>query len=105
MATSIPRLLIIVAFVAELSHCWKADRLIHPHPNNLLYTVRTLGPSFRIKFDLQVSSFKTDKISPYSAVLHFTATNNVCCGYGSRVPGVFFDRRRQQSNLCNERGW
>merc|ERR1711915_196597 len=89
MAISIQKLLIIVAFVAELSLCWKADRLIHPHYNNLLATIPKWGPSFYVKFDLKVSSFKSKAGHPYSAVLHFTSTNNVCCGFGSRVPGVF----------------
>jgi len=100
MSATIPKFIILAAAVVGFSDCWRADRLITPHYNNLLSTVTKLGPSFFIKFDLRVNSFKTNRHGqPHSAVLHFTASKSrqVCCGYGTRVPGVFLESSGNQA--------
>jgi len=60
--------------------------------NGVLRRNRKLRPidiplDFEIGLDIKPT---TGIVQGWSNILHFTATNTNCCGYGSRIPGVWF---------------
>jgi len=59
-----------------------------------LSTIPSWGPSFKVKFSINVNSFDNGlgPAKPYSDVLHFTSTDQTCCNFGDRLPGVFLHR-------------
>ena len=50
---------------------------------NLISTLPSWGPSFKIKFSIKVNSFDNGlgPNNPYSDVLHFTSTEKTCCSF------------------------
>ena len=50
----------------------------------------TIPLDYEVGFGIAVSQVKTS-LSGWRNIVHFTATGANCCGYGSRVPGVWFE--------------
>ena len=53
--------------------------------HKLLETIPKLSPSYRVRFDFNPSQFQDG----WTNVIHLTTGGN-CCGYGDRVPAVWF---------------
>ena len=53
-------------------------------------TLSTMGPSYKISFELFVNSFTGVDLQhgTYAEVLRFTCTNQDCCSPGDRIPLV-----------------
>ena len=54
----------------------------------LLTTLSTMGPSYKISFELFINSFTGVNLQHerYAEVLRFTCTNLDCCSPGDRIP-------------------
>ena len=68
---------------------FKLEQEIRVENNKLLVTIPSWGPSFKISFELKILSFANcnpDKMANY---LTFTATDNICCEIGDRIPAFF----------------
>ena len=63
--------------------------------NNLLSTLPTWGPSFRISLDLYINSFHRPNLKngKFAELLRFTSRDGNCCAVGDRIPAVFTDKR------------
>ena len=63
--------------------------------NNLLSTLPTWGPSFRISLDLYINSFHGPNLKngKFAELLRFTSRDGNCCAVGDRIPAVFTDKR------------
>ena len=56
--------------------------------NNLLGTIPSWGPTFRVTFDLYINSFVEGNQHGFSELLRFTATDNNFWSLGDAVPVV-----------------
>jgi len=65
------------------------EEAISPEIDNLVKVFQDWKPSFFIKFDLKIESFKPQKGGSWGSVIHFTSTDNMCCNVGDRVPALF----------------
>ena len=57
--------------------------------NNLIGSIPSWGPIFKINFDLKVLSFATCSPEGVANYLTFTASDNDCCKIGDRIPAFF----------------
>ena len=73
--------------------CLFSDQVISR--NNLVSTIPTWGPSFRISMDLYINSFDGANLKngKLAELLRFTNTNSNCCAIGDRIPAIFTDKR------------
>ena len=73
--------------------CLFSDQVISR--NNLVSTIPTWGPSFRISMDLYINSFDRPNLKngKLAELLRFTNTNSNCCAIGDRIPAIFTDKR------------
>ena len=55
--------------------------------NNLLATIPRLYKSFSVKFDFNPSQFQ----GGHTSIIRLTTTGRNCCGYGDRIPAVWFN--------------
>ena len=62
--------------------------------NNLIATLPTWGPSYRIAFNLYVHSFRGRnlKSGKWAELLRFSRTNNNCCAIGDRIPTIMTNK-------------
>ena len=62
--------------------------------NNLLATVSTLGPSYRVYLKLYINSFDGDnlKSGKWAELLRLTRTNKNCCSIGDRIPLILTNK-------------
>ena len=51
------------------------------------HAVITLPTDYTVSFELTPNS---DTVAEWANVLHFSATGENCCGYGDRIPGIWF---------------
>ena len=60
----------------------------------MLTTLPSIGPSYKISFDLFVNSFSGVDLQhgSWAEVLRFTCTNKDCCAPGDRIPNVMTNR-------------
>ena len=60
----------------------------------LLTTLPSIGPSYKISFDLFVNSYSGVNLQHgyWAEVLRFTCTNKDCCAPGDRIPIVLTKR-------------
>ena len=63
--------------------------------NNLLSTLPTWGPTFRISLDLYINSFNGPNLKngKLAELLRFTSREGNCCVIGDRIPAVFTNKR------------
>ena len=63
--------------------------------NNLLETLATWGPSYKISMDLYINSFDGPNLKngKLAELIRLTTTNGNCCGIGDRIPAIFTDKR------------
>ena len=57
--------------------------------NNLIGSIPSWGPSFKISFELKVLSFANCYPMGMANYLTFTATDSDCCNIGDRIPAFF----------------
>ena len=58
--------------------------------SNLLATIPTWGPTFRLTFDLYIYSFDGSSLKDgYAELLRLTTTEADCCSIGDRIPAIF----------------
>ena len=57
--------------------------------NNLIGSIPSWGPSFKISFELKVLSFANCNPMGMANYLTFTATDSDCCNIGDRIPAFF----------------
>ena len=59
--------------------------------HNLLTTLPTWGPTFKVSLDIFINSFDGPNLGEgvWAEVLGFTNTTNNCCDPGDRLPAVF----------------
>ena len=58
--------------------------------SNLLATLPTWGPTFRLTLDLYIHSFAGSSLNNGLAELvRLTSTDNNCCAIGDRIPAIF----------------
>ena len=62
--------------------------------NNLLATLSTLGPSYRVYLKLYINSFDGDnlKSGKWAELLRLTRTNKNCCSIGDRIPLILTNK-------------
>ena len=58
---------------------------------NLVDTLSTWGPSYRIFIELYINSFTVANMAKgkWAEILRFTSTDNNCCNIGDRIPAIF----------------
>ena len=63
--------------------------------NNLLETLATWGPSYKISMDLYINSFDGPNLKngKLAELIRLTTTNGNCCGIGDRIPAIFTNKR------------
>ena len=63
--------------------------------SNLVGTIPTWGPAFKIKFSLYINSFDGPNLKngKVAELLRFTSGDGNCCAVGDRVPAIFTDKR------------
>ena len=73
--------------------------------NNLLSTIDTFGPEYRVAVDIKVHS-GVGAVSGWSHIIRFTSTSSNCCNVGDRVPGIFYHSsgKLQVDNAVNGNG-
>ena len=85
-----------------ITYCTGLDSaVITPKKNNLLATIPTWGPTYKVSMELKVNSFDGPKFSLNQAepgsemaeILRFTTTENDCCGIGDSIPAIFANKR------------
>ena len=62
---------------------------------NLVTTLPTWGPSYRITFELYINSFDGANLKNrrLAELLRLTTTDGNCCRIGDRIPAIFTDKR------------
>ena len=62
---------------------------------NLITTLPTWGPSYRITFELFINSFDGENLKngKLAELLRLTTTDGNCCRIGDRIPAIFTDKR------------
>ena len=57
---------------------------------NLLATLPTWGPTFRLTLDLYIHSFAGSGLNNgFAELVRLTSTDNNCCAIGDRIPAIF----------------
>ena len=61
---------------------------------NLVTTLPTWGPSYRITFELYINSFDGANLKNgrLAELLRLTTTDSNCCAIGDRIPAIFTDK-------------
>ena len=61
---------------------------------NLITTLPTWGPSYRITFELYINSFDGANLKNgrLAELLRLTTTDGNCCAIGDRIPAIFTDK-------------
>ena len=61
---------------------------------NLVDTLPTWGPSYRIFIELYINSFTVSNMAKgkWAEILRFTSTDNNCCNIGDRIPAIFTNK-------------
>ena len=57
--------------------------------NNLIGSIPSWGPSFKISFELKILSFANCHPLGMANYLTFTSTDSDCCNIGDRIPAFF----------------
>ena len=62
--------------------------------DNLLATLPSWGPTYRVTLSLYINSFDGDNLlrGKWAELLRFTSTDNNCCAMGDRVPAIFTNK-------------
>ena len=61
--------------------------------DNLLATLPTWGPTFRLTLDLYIHSFDGRSLNyGFAELLRLTSTESECCAIGDRIPAIFTHR-------------
>ena len=73
--------------------------------NNLLRTIPSLGPEYRISLEVFVNSFTVPNMQDgyYADILHFTSTDGTCCNVGGRIPSIF-TKKGNKISVCTQIG-
>ena len=63
--------------------------------SNLVGTIPTWGPAFKVEFLLYINSFDGPNLKNrmLAELLRFTSRDGNCCAVGDRIPAVFTDKR------------
>ena len=63
--------------------------------SNLVGTISTWGPAFKVEFSLYINSFDGPNLKngKVAELLRFTSGDGNCCAVGDRVPAIFTDKR------------
>ena len=63
--------------------------------SNLVGTIPTWGPAFKIEFLLYINSFDGPNLKNrmLAELLRFTSRDGNCCAVGDRIPAIFTDKR------------
>ena len=64
--------------------------------SNLVGTIPTWGPAFKVEFSLYINSFDGPNLKNgmLAELLRFTSRDSNCCAIGDRIPAIFTDKRR-----------
>ena len=62
--------------------------------SNLVGTIPTWGPAFRLKFILYINSFDAPNLKngKFAELIRFSSRDGNCCEVGKRIPAIFTDR-------------
>ena len=62
--------------------------------SNLVGTIPTWGPAFRVEFALYINSFDGPSLKngKFAELIRFTSRDGNCCAVGNRIPAIFTDR-------------
>ena len=73
--------------------------------NNLLRTIPSFGPEYRISLEVFVNSFTVPhlQVGYYADILHFTSTDGTCCNVGGRIPSIF-TKKGNKISVCTQIG-
>ena len=67
---------------------------------NLLATLPTWGPTFRLTFELYIYSFDGNSLKDgYAELLRLTTTDADCCSIGDRIPAIFTHRNGNYNGM------
>ena len=90
-------------FRTEITHNIEGKALNPIKVNEKLATVPFWGPTWKISFDLYITSFPS--LSDWAGILHFTTGEN-CCNVGDRIPFIklFKDNQLVILNAVNDQG-
>ena len=63
--------------------------------SNLVGTISTWGPAFKVEFDLYINSFDGPNLKngKFAELLRLTSRDGNCCAVGDRIPAIFTDKR------------
>ena len=63
--------------------------------SNLVGTIPSWGPAFKVEFDLYINSFDGPNLKNrmLAELLRFASREGNCCAVGFRVPAIFTDKR------------
>ena len=63
--------------------------------SNLVGTIPTWGPAFKVEFALFINSFDGPNLKnrKFAELLRFTSRDGNCCAIGDRIPAIFTDKR------------
>ena len=79
----------------EINHLFCLDLRSSPiSQGNLVTTLPTWGPSYRITFELYINSFDGANLKNgrLAELLRLTSTDGNCCAIGDRIPAIFTDK-------------
>ena len=62
--------------------------------SNLVGTMPTWGPAFKVEFSLYINSFDGPNLKNgmLAELLRFTSRDSNCCAIGDRIPAIFTDK-------------
>ena len=62
--------------------------------SNLVGTIPTWGPAFRVEFALYINSFDGPNLKngKFAELIRFSSRDGNCCAVGNRIPAIFTDR-------------
>ena len=73
--------------------------------NNLLATLPTWGPTYKVSFDCFINSYKEENPKgSWAEILRFTSTTNDCCGIGDRLPAIFSEKNQSVIQIGTQIG-
>ena len=74
--------------------------------NNLLATLPSWGPTYKVSFDLYIRSFDAENLGGgvWAELIRFTSTNNHGGSPGDRVPAVFTHKNLSIIHVVNQIG-
>ena len=87
----------LICILTQSTHSYYLELRSSPiqiSQGNLITTLPTWGPSYRITFELYINSFDGANLKngKLAELLRLTTTDGNCCAIGDRIPAIFTDK-------------